>query len=94
MSLTVIATLKVKSDKSAVFESAMRELQDGVLSNEPGCMEYRLCQAEAGDYVMVERYANEKALEQHQKTIHFKKAVGTLAECLEGAPSIQVLKEV
>jgi len=92
----VIATLPIQPGKTDEFEKVFAELTEKVKGNEPGCERYELCRSTANPttYVVVERYADQAALDQHGKTPYFLEAFGKFGGLLAGAPQIEFLKPV
>jgi quinol monooxygenase YgiN len=94
--ISVIATLPVQAGKTEEFERVFAELADKVKANEPGCLRYELCRSTVNPttYVVVERYADQAALDHHGKTPYFLEAFGKFGGLLGGAPQIEFLKPV
>lgn len=93
--IAVIATFSVKAGMEQAFEQLIAELGAQVRSQESGCRLYQLCKAaEAGKYVMMERYADQQALGAHTQTPYFKAASSRFRELLEERAGIQLLTEV
>jgi quinol monooxygenase YgiN len=67
--LGVVATIKIKEGKGAVFEKVATELVNKVNENEKGCLLYQLYYGEVPNtYVFMERYTDEAAVEAHRGT--------------------------
>lgn len=93
--LSVIARLSVKEEQLDEFRSLMTTLMADVAKDEPGCLVYQLCATKDPlEFVMVERYVDEKALGAHTKTAHFTKASPALGTCLSAPLRIELLKEL
>jgi quinol monooxygenase YgiN len=93
--IAVIARLTVKEGQEAQFEQIMTELAAQVRAQEPGCKLYQLCKSSAArEYVMLERYADQAALDAHASTAHFRDGMGALRGVLEGRPAIEFLTEL
>jgi len=93
--ITVIARFKIADGKDDDFKAAVGGLAAQVLEKEEGCELYQLTSSkEPGNYVLVERYVDKAALQAHGQTDHFKNAGGSLAACLDGAPSLEFLRDV
>ncbi len=92
--ITVLATLSIEEGKDEEFRKVFGELAEKVRANEPGCQRYELCQSTVTPttYVVVERYADQAALDHHGKTPYFLEAFGKLGPLLAGAPQIEFLK--
>ena len=93
--ISVIARLKVRTDKTELFETTMKDLIAKVRSDEPACKGYQMCRgAEPGSYVMLESYDDAVASAKHMQTPHFRAAMGNLGACLAGAPALEQLEVV
>lgn len=93
MAIGLIVTLTIQDGKQAEFEAAMGELIAAVRANEPDTMLYALHRTKGSttEYVMLEQYRTEEALDAHGKTAHFAAALPKLGPCLAGAPKQQRL---
>ena len=76
-----VATIKIKEGKAAEFEKIATELVNKVNENEKGCLLYQL-------------YADQAAVEAHRSTEYFKTLGRTMAEFMDGKPTVQRLKQV
>ena len=87
----VVAKLSIQDGKQAEFEGVARDLMARVKANESGCLTYQLYKQKGSDtdYIFMEQYASQDALEAHGKTDYFKAAGPKLGACLAGAPDIQ-----
>ena len=93
--IAVIARLTAKEGQGAVLEKVLRALGEQVRANEPGCKLYQLCKSQTPDEVVViERYADQAALDTHGSTPHFRAAFQELSGLLGKAPAIEVLSEL
>jgi quinol monooxygenase YgiN len=92
--LHVVATLPIKPEKAAEFEAIFSELARKVRESEKGCERYELCRSTASPqtFVVVERYADQAALDAHSKTPYFLEFMGKVGDFIAGAPQIDVLK--
>lgn len=92
----VVAKLKIQDGKQDDFEAAGKDLMAKVKANEPGCLTYQLYKSDADDseYIFMEQYASQDALDAHGKTTYFAAAMPLLGACLAGAPDIQTFKIV
>lgn len=92
----VIAKLKIAAGKETDFETAASALCGNVNANEPGCLLYELykSKADGSEYVFMEKYADNAALDAHGKTDYFLAAQPALGACLAGAPDIQVYEAI
>ncbi len=89
----VIATLTVAKGKNAAFEAVFVELASAVRANEPGNEFYSLTRSRSNPqvYKVLERYADQAALDAHGASDHFKAAGPKLAPCLAAEPEIDYL---
>ena len=87
----VIANLSINPEKRAEFEQLAKDMMAKVKANEPGCLTYQLYKSKKSDndYIFMEQYVDQAALEAHGKTEYFQAAMPTLGACLAGAPDIQ-----
>ena len=93
--IALIATIKVKAGQGAEFEAVAKELAAKVHENEEGCRLYVVCRAETPDtYVFLERYADERALDAHRASAHFKELGRKLGQYVDGRPEVRRLDEV
>jgi quinol monooxygenase YgiN len=86
----VLAMLKVQDGKQAEFEAVFGELVKQVRANEPGCLLYSLTQKQGSptEYVVMEQYKDQAALDAHGKTDYFRAAGPKMAPCMAGRPEI------
>ncbi len=86
----VVAEFEVKEDQLSAFEAAARTLVEAVRANEPGVPLYELHRKQGSKtaYIMMERYADQAALDAHGKTSHFAAAIGALGPLLAAPPKI------
>ena len=93
--LAVVATLKVKPDSEAEFETVAQEMVAAVKANEPGCLLYILTRsAEPQTYVILERYADQAASDAHVASAHFREIGPRMGPFLAGRPEILRLTQV
>ncbi|MDX2233104.1 MAG: putative quinol monooxygenase [Hyphomonadaceae bacterium] len=86
----LVVTLKVKEGKQAEFEAMANELIPQVRANEPGNVQYTLTRKEDSttEYVFIEQYVDDAAIEAHRATAHFQKAMPVFGACLDGRPEM------
>jgi len=92
--IRVVAILQAKPGKA----EAVREVLQACLAPsraEPGCRFYTLHteQGREGRFVFIERWADRKALEEHQATAHFQALIAGV-EGLLAEQQILILDEV
>ena len=91
----IVATIKTKPCQGAAFVEVASALAREVNANEPGCLLYILCRADAEDtFVFMERYKDEAAVEAQRAAPHFKEYGRKMGEFMDGRPQVQVLREV
>ncbi|WP_440954261.1 putative quinol monooxygenase [Methanosarcina sp. Mfa9] len=84
MTVKVVAKNRVKPEKIEEFTDLCKTLVEESLKEE-GCIEYGLYQEleEPGLLTMIEEWKDEKSLEEHFNSVHFKKIVPLISKCLE-----------
>jgi quinol monooxygenase YgiN len=95
--LGAIARLKVQDGKGAEFETAFKALAARVRSDEPGNHLYQLCKSRSdpNEYVVMEIYADEAALDAHRGSAHFRELGAALGPLMQpGRPTIELLDTV
>src|SRR5262249_59173401 len=93
--LGVVATIKVKPGMETEFEAVAKELVAKVNANEPGCKLYALHHGEAAStYVVMERYADQAAVDAHRASEHFKTLGRKMGEFMDGRAEVLRLREV
>ncbi len=94
--LTVIATLKVKADKTTAFEDEARKMTAHVQANEPGTKTY-ICHRSTADptvYVFYEVYADQAAFAQHGGSAAMQAFFGAMRGIVDGRPEIAMYEEI
>ena len=96
MAVGIVATITVKPDMAAEFESGFKQLMAIVAEQEPGNNYYALHRSRdaADTYVVMEQYVDQAALDVHGKSDEFKAASAALGKCLAGAPDIKLYDAV
>ncbi len=96
MGVGIVATLKIKPEKTQEFESTFKELMSIVAEKEPGNNFYELHRSRDEDatYVVMEQYEDQTALDVHGKSDEFKATSAKLGGCLAGAPEIKLFDAV
>lgn len=83
--ILIFIRVDVVDGKEADFEKLVASVSEQSLANEPGCLQYNLCKTtEHENYVIIEKYESEEALEAHREAEYFKAAGPGLRECIEG----------
>jgi quinol monooxygenase YgiN len=94
--LGAIARFKIQDGKGPQFEAAFKALAEKVRANEPGNHLYQLCKsrADASDYLVMEIYTDDAALDVHRNSAHIKELGAALGPFMQGRPSIEMLDTV
>ncbi len=96
MSVGVIAKLRVKEGMNREFETVFRQLSEAVLEGEPGCNYYELHKSNSDKqlYIVLEQYADEDALAEHEQTEHMKLLGARLAPFLQVPADVEIMISV
>jgi quinol monooxygenase YgiN len=89
--LGVVARIKVKPGQEEAFVGAMNGLIAAVKANEPETTVYECFRSRTNpqEFVMLEVYASQAALDAHQKTPHFMAAGAKLMPTFDGMPALE-----
>jgi len=92
--MSVVATVKVKADKLEEAKTFFKQLAADVAANEPGTLQYDICQRKDDPLTMVviERYESEEAFGIHSKNLGAKGA--EFMAVLDGPPEIVLLEAI
>lgn len=85
----LMARLKVQPGKGAEFEALFRALAAKVKSDvEPGNLLYQLTKSRSdpNEYVVMELYRDQSAVDAHTKTPHFTEIFPKIGELLQPGP--------
>ena len=85
--IAITAKMSVRSGCEKEFEKAMLSLVSKVNSNEPGNLLYELCRDDDGEYLVMELYEDEAAVDAHRSASHIKES-GPSFKGLMSAPPI------
>jgi quinol monooxygenase YgiN len=88
--LRVIAGVKARPGKVNELLSVLSSLVEPT-RKEPGCLSYTLLQnnEDPADFTLIEEWQNNKALESHFATKHFKDALSKLPNLVAAEPDIR-----
>jgi quinol monooxygenase YgiN len=87
--ITIIARLTAKESEFDNLRSCALELSAAVAANEPCNELYAICEgAGPNTLVLVERYANEEALDAHRSSDHMKTIGRKIGATLAAKPDI------
>jgi quinol monooxygenase YgiN len=83
-----IARLKVQEGRAGEFEAFFKALAAKVRADEPGNTLYQLCRSrtDPNEYVVMEIYADDAAIEAHRASPHFQAAIPSFRELLQPGP--------
>lgn len=86
----VVAQIKVKEGGQAGFEEAAKKLVAAVNANEPGCKLYELFKVQESetDYLFMEKYEDQAAVDAHRASEHFKTLGAAMGPFMDGRPVI------
>ena len=89
-SLRVVATITAQPDKADELKCILLGLVEPTRS-EAGCISYQLFQnsSDASDFVFVEEWASDAALDQHMTTPHVQDAITRGQSLFAKAPDIR-----
>lgn len=92
----IVATIRIQTGQHAAFEAAMKPFVEAVRREEPGARLYSMTrkQGSTTEYVMMEQYDSQAALDAHNATPHFQALLGKIGALLDGAPQILTLDVV
>jgi quinol monooxygenase YgiN len=86
--LTVVVVASVKPGHEQIFETGIARLFESIAA-EPGCRGATWGRTEKlGEYALIERYADQAALEAHRASAHMKEQGPSISALLAGAPVI------
>ncbi|MEN3976694.1 putative quinol monooxygenase [Emcibacter sp. SYSU 3D8] len=90
-----IVKVRVKPGKEMEFAAVGRTMSGVVEANEPETVVYKLFRTEDPlEFIMIEIYQNEAALQAHRDTPHVASVLPRLGGVVDGAPQVQKLYEV
>lgn len=92
--IKIIAKNPVSSENKVKFIETAKELIEKS-RKESGCISYNLFESVDGKYLtFIEEWKNEKAIEEHNNSDHFKSIVPKLGELTSGEMDVVLYKEV
>ncbi|MEI0567655.1 aminoacyl-tRNA hydrolase [Brachyspira pulli] len=92
--IKIIAKNPVAAENKAKFIETAKELVEKS-RKESGCISYNLFESVDGKYLtFIEEWKNEKAIEEHNNSDHFKSIVPKLGELTSGEMDVVLYKEV
>ena len=89
-SVRVVATITAQPDKADELKAVLLSLIAPTRA-EDGCLSYQLFQnnADADDFVFVEEWASDAAIDAHMTTPHLQDALSRVQSLLAKAPDIR-----
>lgn len=93
--ITVMATIEVNAGKGEDFIKEYRKALPKVLKD-PGAIAYILHRdlKNPDKFYFYEKYADQKAVEFHSSTTHFKEFFAKIGPYTKGQPTINICQEV
>ncbi len=93
--IVVVAVMKAKKGMEREMEDALMNIVPKV-AEEEGTLAYALNQAKKDPctFLMYEKYRDKDALNHHSSTPYFAELFEKIAPLLDGAPSIEIYKEL
>ncbi|WP_211232600.1 aminoacyl-tRNA hydrolase [Brachyspira alvinipulli] len=92
--IKIIAKNPVKQENKSKFIETAKELIEKSRKEE-GCISYSLYESTDGKYLtFIEEWKDEKAIESHNNSQHFKSIVPKLGEMLDGEMDVVLYKEI
>lgn len=92
--IKIVAKNPVSAENKAKFIETAKELIEKS-RKESGCISYNLYESVDGKYLtFIEEWKNEKAIEDHNNSDHFKSIVPKLGELTSGEMDVALYKEV
>jgi len=87
--LTVMVTRRVQAGKEPEAEAILRDLQAATLANDEGCLRYEWYRASTPQtYILLERWADSTAAQEHMKSPHFASAIAKLSPLVIEKPEV------
>lgn len=95
MAISLIAKIPIQEGKNEEFEAIFKELEAAVRANEPGNVFYSCNRTDnANEYIVLEQYVDQAAVEAHGSSDHFKQIGGKLGAVMGGRPEITRLESI
>jgi quinol monooxygenase YgiN len=94
LTIRVVAKNQVKPEKNQEFMGLCKKLIEETLKEE-GCIEYGLYgeSENSGILTFLEEWKDEKSLDAHLNSNHFKEIFPLISECLEKGTEINVYRK-
>jgi len=93
--LVTTEQLLAKPGREAELEAKLEVLAAAV-RGEPGCRGVRLArsQHDSQRFLVLSRYADDRALDDHTRAAHYTEALPALMDCLEEPPVVALFDEI
>lgn len=92
--IKIVAKNTVKKENKADFINTAKELIEKSMAEE-GCISYTLNESLDGKYLtFIEEWKDEKSIEMHNNSEHFKSIVPKLSQFKEGNMDVILYKEI
>jgi quinol monooxygenase YgiN len=93
--ISVVATFNPKENQKKEVEQILRDMV-GPTRKEPGCLRYELYGTAGTErqFVLIEAYADQVALEAHRATEHYKSYRSRVADALKEPIKVAVLSTI
>ncbi len=91
--IVVLARLQIKDGSDKSFVEVASQLAK-LSAAEEGSRGYELLKEGEGRYCFLERYVDEKAVEAHRKSEHYRTLGRQLGEFIEGKPDVIRLETI
>lgn len=92
--IKIVAKNTVKKENKADFINTAKELIEKSMAEE-GCISYTLNESLDGKYLtFIEEWKDEKSIEMHNNSEHFKSIVQKLSQFKEGNMDVILYKEI
>ncbi len=72
MAYVVTVTFEIAADRMDAFMPLMRENAAASVRDEPGCLQFDVCQGQGGHVFLYEIYTDRAAFDAHLQAPHFK----------------------
>jgi quinol monooxygenase YgiN len=92
--IAITAKMLVKPGCEEKFEQAMLALVSAVNVNEPGNLLYELCKDDNGQYLVMELYKDEEAVQAHRTADHIKNSGPSFKGLMSGPPIIKKMSVI
>lgn len=93
--LTLIVRFDVVSDQETAFAKALSDLIE-LTRAEQGCLRFEVAQAQANphEFILIEQWVDQKALDQHNRTTHLQTFVSQHPLLLAQPPHVATYTEL